>query len=310
MDMKTRYLIFFVITALVFSGCGEREGVVSSKQKIDRVMASETQYYDDEQVFSRNDYVEEQWTWDKKKVIRIDYRGESQYSENFFYDGRKIISTTVPAYDLKSEFEYDGRKLNKISFYIKESLSATMSFVRGEDNISAIVFHRYGVGSEKSLPAVASVPLVALVGTDVANIIGQDAARQMQSDFPAAKSDQEVRYSLTWKNDNVERIDVSGLGSPYTITLTYDDKNNPYDQLFAYHDIEDPIFGFKMLSKHNVTFIRMPFENKGTVDFKYAYTYDDDYPSSRKLTYNYVTLRGINDTVTVRVEKTEKYIYK
>lgn len=310
--MKTKLLII-VLIAIITVACGKREGVVPAKKKIDRVMAIENRYQDGEQIFAGTEYMEEQWTWDGKKVIRIDYRGENQYSENIYHDGRKIIRTTVPAYFVRSEFVYDGRKLNEIDVYMKERQVATLTFVHDDDGVREIVCRRNEPDSEMVWPMWAPMPLRVLVGSDVAQAIGRDAASQLSSERCLTKSESEIHYALTWDNDHesVVRISVSGsVEKTYTIELTYDDKENPYDQLFTNHEINDPIFGFKMLSEHNVTSIRRPYENMGEVEFKYTYSYDGDYPMSRVLRYQYVTQTVESDSSVVRVEKTEKYYYK
>lgn len=302
----------FLAVAILFVACEKREGVVPSKKKIDKVMAIENRYQDSEQIFMGDEYVAEQWTWDGNKVIRIDYRGENQYQENFFYDGRKIIRTTVPAYNLRSEFTYDGRKLEKIDIYQYDNLAATMGFVHNDDGVSEIVYRCIVFDSDMKCNVFAPLPLRVLVGSDAAQTIGRDVEKQMLLNR-SAKSASELHYSLTWdiNHESVIGIAVSGnVETPYSISLTYDDKKNPYDQLFANHEFDESVFGFRMLSEHNVTSISMPFENRGVVDFKYSYTYEEDYPSTRNLTYSYFTMGVLFDTVTIRVEMNERYYYK
>lgn len=315
--MKNRFLFFVGLSALVVVGCGKKEGVVSAKHKIDKVIATENRWEEAEQIFAGDEYVAEQWVWDGRKVIRIDYRGDEQYSENFFYDGRKIISTTVPAYDLRNEFQYDGRKLDKIDVYKKEKLAATMTFAHNDDVIIEIVVKRVEVDSDMVWPMWSPMPLKMLVGKSVANTICSNEI--MASDKRAfnqpksSNSDVETHYRLSWDKDhkNVEKIEVNGNGiNPYTIELKYDKKINPYAQLYANHEINESIFGLKMLSENNVTFIRMPFNNLGVIDFNYTYTYEDDYPATCNLTYNYVSLSATFDSVTVRIEQKEKFFYK
>lgn len=303
----------FIVALIVFSaaGCSKKEGVVPADQKLDRVVASEASYHDAEQVMNTGEYVEEQWTWDGKRVIRIDYRGENQYSENFFHDGRQIVRTTIPAYNIRSELSYDGRQLERIDIYRRDKLAVSMLFSHHDDRMTEIVCQYFEVDSDMQGPVWVPMPLGAIVGDEMSKMIGDDVARQLKRVDIQGKALREVRYGLTWDgDDNVVRIDVSGAVESYAITLTYDNKNNPYDQLYAGHELNEPIFGFKMLSEHNVTSIRRPYDNHGTILFNYSYTYDDDYPASRKLTYSYRAMNALFDTITVRKEKTERYFYK
>lgn len=293
-------IMLLLLVVLTTVGCGKKEGVVSTNHKIDHVMAVETIWQDTTLFYEGEEFVAEQWVWDGRKVIRIDYRGEYQYSENFFYDGRKIKSTTVPAYNLRSEFQYDGRKLEQIDVFKKDKLSATMAFVHDDNGVSEIVCSTFEVDSAMLWPMWVPKPIKMMVGESVAKNIGSNALK-------------EVHYRLTWDENhkNVEKIDVSGNSiQSYSIKLTYDNKRNPYDQLFANHEINEPIFGFKMLSENNVKSIKMPYLNHGNVDFNYSYTYDGEYPSTCNLSYSYITLSDTFDSVMLKVEQKEKFFYK
>ena len=292
--------VLFLLVALTVAGCGKKEGVVSTSQKIDHVMAVENIWQDTTRVFAGEEYVAEQWVWDGRKVIRIDYRGDYQYSENFFYDGRKMTSTTVPAYNLRSVFHYDGRELEKIDIFKKDKLSATMAFVHDDNGVSEIVCTTFEVDSSMMWPMWVPKPLKMIMGEIMAKNIG-------------SKTLKEVHYRLNWdeKHKNVVKIDVNGSSiNPYSIELSYDNKRNPYDQLFASHEMNEHIFGFKMLSENNVLSIKMPYENHGYLDFNYSYTYEGDYPSTCKLSYSYVTLSSTFDSVMMKVEQKESFFYK
>ena len=193
----------------------------------------------------------------------------------------------------------------------RDKLSATMSFIHDDDGVNEIVCRRIVADSDMLWPMWTPMPLKVLLGNGVAEAIGRDVAAQMKQ-TRSMKSAAEVHYALTWDKDHESVVSIAVSGSvekPYTITLSYDDKKNPYNQLFANHELNETIFGFRMLSEHNVTSIQKPYENNSEIDFRYSYTYDGDYPSSRKLNYKYLTRSVSSDSVTIRVEKSEKYIY-
>lgn len=286
-----KYHIFVIALTLVFllSGCSKKEGSISHREKIQTVTADEHHYQDDQLYYSLEEYVEEAWNWDGNELYRIDYQGQYSYSENFFYDRKnRLKSTTVPAYGIRREFFYSGKELDHIDTYKDMRLVGRMSFTHTDGVLTEIAVDRWL--------------------TDDADSVVDFIMRKSLGAWCSKSAS--CRYQLQWNENDVVRIDCQGADTTYSISLTYDKKNNPYHQLFGYQELNDPIFGFEMLSQHNVETIHMPFGKIKDQLFSFQYKYDGNYPAERTLTYKYNTVSNTFDSVEYKVVKKEKYTYK
>ncbi|MBP5189512.1 MAG: hypothetical protein J6031_01195 [Bacteroidales bacterium] len=308
--MKSLIIKVMMCTVLlVVVACGKREGVIVKKYKIDEVMAFEKHYYNDALFHSVDSYVEEDWHWDGKEMYRIDYRSDHPYSENFFYGSHgRLERTTVPAYGISSEFHYDGRMLEHIDFYQDEKPLMTVSVVHGEKKIEEIDCQYYNLDTNAVVKCCN--PLASLLGNEVAsNLEKENAQRRLEQHKRGVKS-LNMRYVLSWSDDNVTAIKCIDADGTRNIAISYDDKNNPYNQLYGYRELSDPLFGFEMLSENNILTIRMPYQRNKNQLFTYRYEYDGKCPTRRTLTYSYPTISVTTlDSVMFRYEKVETFVY-
>lgn len=315
MTRSYRYLTLTVIVLLVAS-CAKREGVIDKKNRIEEVYAEERHYMDNNLFHSIESYVEEDWHWDGKEMYRIDYRGEHPYSENFFYGSHRCLErTTVPAYNIRSEFFYDGRMLEHIDYYRDDEKYLTVTLLHDGENLTEIDCQYYSLSTESDSEAVAILhkrnPIAALLGAEVHSKLEAENTKRLAAQCKSGKGPMLTRYELTWDGDNVSAIRCIDADGTRNILLSYDDKRNPYRQLFGYREITDPLFGFEMLSENNITSIRMPYGRNANQLFTYRYEYDGDYPSKRTLTYSYQTISVFSfDSVMYKYEKEERYVYE
>ena len=305
---KTKKHLLFVVTIALLSSCGTKEGAPEKKYRISSVSAVETRFMDGAQYYTSGNYISEKWNWDGNEMYRIDYGGYHAYSENFFYDNRgRIVYTTIPAYDLKSEYKYDGRMLESIE--VTRNDVKIMSFVfthNDEDEISTIDVTstntlKYGI--ENDIINGIIRPLTRMVGSQGAKAIMD----KMASDVKSSKaSDGEMvtsRFFLTWKNENLIRIAQSN--NSYVVDLQYDNKLNPYAQLIGYHNMIETGFRYQIMSKNNITSISIP----SNPTIYYTYQYKDDYPTHRVASYSYRTINTDFDSVTITITQAETINY-
>lgn len=308
-------LLTLAAIVLLLASCSKREGVLDKKNRIDAVYVEERHYQDNNLYHNTGSYVEEDWHWDGKEMYRIDYRGEHTYSENFFYGSHRCLQrTTVPAYDIRSEFFYDGRQLEHIDFYREDDKYLTVTFLHDDDLLTEIDCQYYQLATEADSQIVAILhrhnPIAALLGAEVHSKLEAENAKRLAAQCKRGEGSMLTRYELTWNDDNVSAIRCIDADGTRNIQLTYDDKRNPYRQLFGYREVTDPLFGFEMLSENNITSIRMPYGRNDNQLFTYRYDYDGDYPTARTLTYSYPTTNSVTfDSVTYKYEKDEKFVY-
>ena len=294
--------------------CGKKEGRVGHKERIDYIVATENIYYDGVLDFSTGEYVGEKWNWDGKELYRIDYGDKMPYSENIFYDKRnRIIRTTVPAYMIRNEFVYDGRMLDHIDCYKNDELFSRTSITHGDNVITSIVCQYFvAEPADTGIVAVAHNPLNAVLGHNVAKLFCCEQARKTLLDKKKGSKDVAVvEYDLSWSDDNLTHITCVSSEGRKEISLSYDDKCNPYKQLYSYHDLNDGVCGFKMLSENNVTKVIMPYGVLDELVFTYKYEYDGDYPVARTLTYSFPVIDDATwDSVIAKHETVERITYK
>ncbi|MBR6331181.1 MAG: hypothetical protein IKR79_05995, partial [Bacteroidales bacterium] len=104
----------------------------------------------------------------------------------------------------------------------------------------------------------------------------------------ATKAGQSIRMDLTWDGDNVSKITAVTPYGNATMTLTYDDKNNPFKNF-------GPMFGFygetetgvEFCNKNNITKMVISDIEGGSDEENYTYTYDGQWPVSCTNMYSY-----------------------
>lgn len=116
-------------------------------------------------------------------------------------------------------------------------------------------------------------------------------------------------YKLTWEDDNVTVVSCSIGDEHYEISLSYDDKNNPYRYLLGYHESDNFDHAFR-LSENNIVSITLPDTRIGASRYSYTYSYDGKFPTNRTLSYSYPSINTVTwDSVNIRCEMVETIEY-
>jgi hypothetical protein len=222
------------------------------------------------------------------------------------------MRTTVPAYGIRSEYFYDGRELEHIEVYDQDELYCKMVFVHNDKKLTELTCSYFTI-SDTNNPILEKCcsPISSLVGGSLGiQFAKEEAARIVRQSKKGVKAATSVRYEFTWTDKNVTSVKCTDNEGVRNIVLTYDDKTNPYNQLFGFRELNDPIYGFEMLSENNILTILMPYGRVDNQMFRFDYEYIDDLPSSRVLTFSYRTfIPGVVEDVQYKVEKTETYTY-
>lgn len=277
-----------LLSLLVISSC-RKEGALVKKEKIDYVTTEETIYVGEAIFYHSDKHVSEQWNWDGNELYRVDYRGEKTYSELFYYDNRnRIRRTSIPAYRIVNEFYYDGRMLERIESYKNDTLFCTTSFVHTDGRMTGMKVRMLENGNVKMQEYANEGPLKYLAGKEMAALLYSNSERKK------GKGNADIEYTFLWQDNNVTRINCFSGDENWIILLEYDDKVNPYNQLFGYNKMNEGIFGFEMLSKNNITAITMPYRFDENQRFTYTYDYEGSFPSRKVLSFSYMALEEVN----------------
>ena len=296
--------LFAAAAALLLFGACQKDGKYNPKEKISNVSeeyCSVYSYFSGEEWVTDSSitpkHVSEQWTWDGKKLSQIAYIGydyddqgnmvpDGQDLVKFNYDGSQMTEVTT-SYGERMTFTYDGKKLQKAELYDGAATPyMTYEFEHDGKKISSMT-----VTMDEEYYAKKGTRVGRLEHLLLGNIIPQTKSTDKfvcQMHAKAAKSTESVKMDLTWDGDNVSKITAVTPYGNATMTLTYDDKNNPFKNF-------GPMFGFygetetgvEFCNKNNITKMVISDIEGGSDEENYTYTYDGQWPVSCTNMYSY-----------------------
>lgn len=267
----TATLLGLLVMASLFS-C-TKEGVYSPKKKIQRVYYSST---------STDKYLRQSWDWDGGLLEAINYYssgGSLSWTENFSYDGKRLVRVDDYLGSEYTTFVYDGKNLKSANYYYKGALEATAAYKYTDGKLKEMVLTEYEGDKSKDVRNLRSsvLPFAA----EVTNAI--EAFRASVAERNAAKGIHVFTLQFTWTDDNITRIVATSEGRMQTLSLQYDTKNNPLKGFLNLYSVwmEDIEDGDLCFSKNNITSIiyNMDGENE-VVNFTYQYN-ADNYPTMK-----------------------------
>ena len=301
---------------LVLTAC-RKDGVYKPSNKIASfAVYSETDYqtYDSEKHIwktYRSDsvrrYTAERWNWDGNQLNRIDFYNQSSatsadHSLAFSYDGKRlqrIYNSKTKGYALCN---YDGRNITEMLFHDKNGKqTGAISFEHDGKHISAMTIS--GTIAAKGNDGAAQDEMARLAlafVTGDAGIAGESVQMLAKELVGGAKAQGDVTLTLTWKDDNVSRIDFSD-GSQ-SASYTYDRKPNPMKGFLGTMVAGTTAHDMYLCCNANNTTSSTITDGNGNKDvLNYSYTYSGDLPVSRsrsvvehyaqgnRIVYSYVT---------------------
>lgn len=284
---KYNFLIFVSLSLLLWVSCGKREGAPDSRQRLSQVFSEEWTMMGESEYYHDARHLAERWNWDRKELYRIDYYDSPPYSEVFFYEGKQIIRTTVPAYNIRNEYFYDGRVLERIDCYRKDTLLYSSQFRHNDNRMVGMDVHYQGGSVASKQEEALLFTGSPLLGDMMVRLLVEDHRRmEAQRQKKGNKSDFEVNYEFTWDDDDVTLITRRVETDIQEIELRYDECRNPYAQLFGYRELNGSVvMGFRMLSEHNI--VKATFRGDAPMVYNCSYQYDGNIPVRRTVTYTY-----------------------
>ena len=291
--MFMKNLIFVataILLALAFSSC-KKDGQYAPKERISKIYVSTSN--------SPEKHLECVWTWDDKKLSKIDYlfwNGDLFWTETFKYDSKNRIERVE---DLKFneyvQYTYDGNKLKGMEYYSEGELYQTSTFTYDGNKISKMVI------VSKDSDIIDKKTRFSLIPKEFKNKISP------KNDG----SDYEVSIELTWDGDNVSYMKMTSTnsgeyhGEHYSYeylqecNYTYDNKLNPMKGLWNIGGMtdEESIMLLGIFSKNNITSITYTETESYTMNGQtetdtytfvrnYNIAYDGKFPTEIMLTGN------------------------
>lgn len=237
----------------------------------------------------------ETWTWDGKKLARIDHHsyidGKVDGSQEFIYEGKRLSQVEDKINKEKIVYTYDGKYLVKADFYRNDKSEATIDITHDGKQIVAVTVT--GVASTKSL-----CPLTGIIPQEMIPQVKKDIE---QSKEMAPKGSNVTTYELTWDGKNLAGFVSINGGIRNTYSYTYDNQRNPLmGMLSIYGDVTSSEYS----SRNNVLttkrILELGYTTPTETSTKYEYTYDKDgkYPIECKY-----------DETEAGVTRTQKIIY-
>lgn len=283
---KITLLVAVLALGLFFVSCN-KEGQFTPKNKIDRVCYSGTykyEVYSDGYWSTQNNsntskYIQEIWNWDGKLLKSITYYnsdGEMSYTENYEYDGKRLVSISWGSAG-RYTINYEKGKISSIEAYDGTVKMFSADFTHENGKITNIRCTDYdNKSSVNALPLnvfrffipEASMESIAM---SLAKIHEKATTKDIYS----------YDIKIEWDGKNVSKVTWEEGAYWESNEYTYDNKLNPYAGLF---DLDE--FGVtEILSKNNVT--RRVYRDSDN-DYKerdYIYTYDGKVPTMQTCSY-------------------------
>ncbi len=308
-----------MVLMVLFAACTEKEGVYNPKKKIAKIYTSSVSHYGrydpetgtlyNQNTFSYDKQLSEEWTWDGNKLSKITVypispapndqeRGHDDI--HFTYDGNQI--QRIESENEYMTFTYDGKKLQQIQLFSTGSSNPfeTYTFTHEGNKVTKVVFafedlliNKTSVNQMKKILFRFILPSAEKANKALATL--QQAAAKGSADGMVS-----IPMELTWTGDNVTGINANylfpGMTGPearsLSATFEFDDKCNPFKNnfLLGMNDGSFSVFNENNMTK-STTITRFGDGYPFTDEITYSYTYDNQWP----LTQTAVTLYHAED---------------
>ncbi len=257
---KFRFLpVVLGVLFVAFMASCTKEGVYNPSKKIQRVYNAST--YTDK-------YLSQVWNWEGKLLKSVDHfssGGGLSFTENFTYDGSRLIRVDDFRNSEYATFDYDGSVLKTYNYYYKNKLSSTINFTYDGKKVTQIIYTIY---DDKKVESHLTAPVPAIIRESM-DVLAEKA--------DASKGLRTITYQFTWTNDNITKMVGTSEGEMMTATFTYDAKNNPFKGYLNLYSVEDP---FMFYCKNNVLQYMQTYLDGENDIYNYTYQYDgNDYPT-------------------------------
>lgn len=229
----------------------------------------------------------EVWNWDDNRLESVDHydSGSVDWTEYYTYnDNGQIERVDDYRYNEYVEYEYEGTKLTRVGYYDEGSLEEEYIIkYDGNNKITEVevYFFYYKKDGTKRLLHEGNCFINSILHKEAL------LALEKLSIKNASKDTYIANIKLEWEGNNISEMIITEDDYRYTEEYTYDNKFNPYKNYLSLYF--DEIVEDFSLNENNATKVRFTEIADGENDggtIIYTYTYDSDFPKSRRLNYD------------------------
>jgi hypothetical protein len=271
---KTALLVLLLISFALFVSC-EKQYVYHPKQKIKRIYKEVPNYFPK--------YLSQEWTWEKNKLIKIDYYyyDNFRFSENYYYEGDKLVKVA----DEEGYFQiaYNGSKNTNIQYFRDDGkLLAVWDFSYSNNKVSKIIFSGDYM-NEICCKNIESGFVSTFIPKEIISVIAERNTNRNSAKSPA----QDIRtLFFTYDGDNIKEIKMELIeeGEPFYMTYTYnsyDKMLNPFYKHIGMNEYESDLVGTSfhlVTSKNNALEMIFSVPNEFIDKTTTTYTYNKKFP--------------------------------
>ena len=219
--IKSMSLVLGLLLIASLTSCQkEKAGVYSPKKKIQRI------YYasngDEKEPFQH-------WEWNGDQLNSITHYEDFYFKndiwiENFTYENKRVVRVDNFTNSEYITYEYDGDYLKTATVYYRNAIACTWAITYDGKHINKMVGTFYD--TKKDGARLQLNPLSHLLPPNICASVAkceQQMAQQRHEDETIT-----MTLLLTWTDDNISKIVFTGDGEYMDFQLKYDDKNCPW----------------------------------------------------------------------------------
>lgn len=309
-------ILAIACVAMLLTSC-QKEGVFNPSKKISKIYTSSSITFGGTTT-STEKALSEVWTWNKNNTLaKIEkYDGNNIVgTETYTYDKKRIIrvdgteTSLYSNYTYRIEFKYNGKEMSEASFYDGDDLMTTLKFTHQNGKVTKIeaVESIDIINIDKSMRALRH-----LVPEQFYMSLEKTHEKNPSKYNAKGENDYTVTWEATWDKDNISKIVTTEKYGNFgidvvTMEYKYDSNNNPYYG-FLSGDMGE-LSGADCYSKNNITQMTTQYQlsdsdesDNGTETVNYTYTYTGKFPLTRSYTTTYPE---VSQTYTTEYEYTK-----
>jgi len=302
----TTVAVLLLIFCISFNSC-KKDEVYNPERKIKKIY---------EKFEDSPRYLQQEWTWDENKLMRIDYyyhgNNNIENSEYYTYEENKL--TKVEDNEGYFQISYTGFKYSKIEYFKKDDnlLIASWDFSYRNNKVSKIILtYDYSFWIPDKIGRGGF--LSSLISKDFISAIENSAKEQTKgSSYPKAvtltyKYNGDNIKEEKWKTDN-----TGGLTDMVVFYKSYDKMLSPFHKHVGLMNFESFVVPFSIdlvTSKSNPLEVqKLPTEGlMKEITYKYSYKYDNNFPIEVEVTKISVYRTGYHSNYTYYPDITNCY---